>query len=221
MKRVWDERGQLNVLLIPVILLVLMLVGAGAFAVWAYNGRQDYKNNVDTKVSTAVEANKQVVQAQDAKQYAEAAKQPLKTYVGPEAYGSVHISYPKTWSAYVDTTGGATGLNGYLYPDTVPSITSQSSVFALRVEVVQTAYNQVVSQFNGVLKQGKVTVTPYKLVKVPSVVGVRIDGQIATNKQGSMIVLPLRDKTLQIWTESTAFLNDFNNNILPNASFSP
>lgn len=198
-----------------------MLLGAGAFAVWAYNGRQDYKNNVDTKISTAVETNKQLVQAQDAKQYAEAAKQPLKTYVGPEAYGSVHISYPKIWSAYVDTTGGATGLNGYLYPDTVPSITSQSSVFALRVEVVQTAYDKVVSQFNGVLKQGKVTVTPYKLVKVPSIVGVRIDGQIATNKQGSMIVLPLRDKTLEIWTESTAFLNDFNNNILPYASFSP
>jgi hypothetical protein len=221
MKRVWDERGQLNVLLIPVILLVLMLIGAGAFAVWAFNGRQDYKNNVDAKIVTAVAANTQKVQAADAQQYAEAAKQPLKTYVGPEAYGSVHISYPKTWSAYVDTTSSSVGLNGYFYPDVVPSVTARTSVFALRVQVLQTPYSQAVGQFSGLLKEGKVTVTPYKLAKVPSVVGVRIDGQIAQNKQGSLVVLPLRDKTLEISTESSVFMPDFNTNILPNASFSP
>lgn len=221
MMQLRDERGQLNILLIPVILLVLLLIGAAGFAVWAFNGRQLYKNNVDAKISAAVAANTQSVQATDAKQFAQAAKLPLKTYVGPEAYGSVHISYPKTWSAYVDTTATDPGLNGYFYPDAVPSISSQTSTFALRVEVAQTSYNQVVSQFSGQLQQGTVTVTPYKLPLVPSVVGVRVDGQITATKQGSMVVLPLRDKTLEIWTESNSFLPDFNNNILPNLSFSP
>jgi hypothetical protein len=53
------------------------------------------------------------------------------------------------------------------------------------------------------------------------VTGVRVDGQIADNIQGSMIILPLRDKTQEIWTESNSFLPDFNNNILPNLTFSP
>lgn len=221
MKRAWDERGELNILLIPVILLVLLLVGAGAFAVWAYSGRQDYKNNVASKVSAAVETSKTNVQAADAKQYAEAAKQPFKVYVGPEAYGSVHISYPKTWSGYVDTTSNSTPVNGYFYPDVVPSINDKNSSFALRIQLLQTPYDQVVSQFSSQVKQGVITITPYALPRVPSVVGVRIDGQITTTKQGSMIVLPMRDKTLEIWTEANTFLSDFNTNILPNITFSP
>lgn len=221
MKRLCDEHGQINILLIPVVLLAIMLVATGSFAIWAYNGRQDYKNNVNAKIAAAVQANTQSVQAADAQQFAQAAKLPLKTYVGPEAFGSVHISYPKTWSAYVDTTNSSVGVNGYFYPDVVPSVNSQSSNFALRLQVVQTGYSQLVSQFTGLLQQGSVTVTPYSLPQVPSVVGVRIDGQIANNKQGSLIVLPLRDKTLELSTESSSFLADFNNTILPNASFSP
>jgi hypothetical protein len=222
MKLQCNERGEFNILLIPVIFLTLLLIGAGVFGVWAWNGRQDYKNNVDQKIGVAVDSAKQQVQSSDAKQFAEAAKQPLKTYVGPEPYGSVHISYPKTWSAYVNASGNSSiPLDGFLYPDVVPSVTDVASAFALRVQVVQQAYSQVVSQFNSAVQQKKATVTPYKLPKVASVVGVRVDGQIAQNKQGSMVILPLRDKTLKIWTEADSFIADFNNNILPNVTFSP
>src|SRR5690242_18132398 len=107
MKKLQGERGEINILLVPVILLAVLFIGAAIFAVWAFNGRQDYKNHVDAKIATAVAANKQVVQADDAKQFAEAAKKPLKPYIGPEAYGSLHIMYPKTWSAYVDASGTA------------------------------------------------------------------------------------------------------------------
>jgi hypothetical protein len=221
MKTRWNQAGSLNVLLIPVILLVLLFIGAGAFGYWAFTGRQDYKNNVDKKISAAVAANKSVVQATDAKTYAEAAKQPLRTYSGPEAYGSLHISYPKTWSAYISTFSAGQPVDGYFYPDVVPSIVDPNSSFALRVQVLPQAYSQVVGQFSGPLKQGKVTITPYTLPKVASVVGVRVDGQISNTKQGSMVILPMRDKTLKIWTEASAFTADFNNNVLPNTSFSP
>jgi flagellar basal body-associated protein FliL len=72
------EQGETNVLLIPVILLAVLFVGAGSFAYWAFSGRQDYKNHSDAKVAAAVQNNTQSVQAQDAKQYAEEAKSPLK-----------------------------------------------------------------------------------------------------------------------------------------------
>lgn len=223
MKTLADERGELNVLLIPVILVSLLFVGAGAFAAWAYSGKQDYKNNVDTKISAAVATNKKVVQTADAQQFAEAAKKPLKTYVGPEAYGSLKVSYPKTWSGYVvaSSDSGDNPVDGYFYPDVVPSVTDNNSVFALRVQISAQSYSQALDQFSSQLEQNTVTIVPYSLPKLSSVVGVRVDGQIAENKQGSMIILPLRDKTLQIWTESGSFLNDFNNNILPNITFSP
>jgi hypothetical protein len=220
MKRLEDQQGSAAVIATVTILVVLLLSAVG-FGVWAFMGRQDFKNNVDSKVAVAVKQNTKEVQAQDAKDYAEAAKQPLKLYTGPEAYGSVHINYPKTWSSYIVTNGGGQPLDAYFNPDYVPSANDQKSVFALRVQVVAMSYTQTLTQFQGLQKQGKVTVAPYALPKTPGTVGVRIDGQLTANKQGSMIVLPVRDKTLKLWIESNEFAADFNNIILPNASFSP
>jgi len=222
MKRL-DERGDGPWLLLFVVFLMLFIFSA-VFAIWAYQGRQDYKNNVDQKVAVAVDAAKKQQSTTDSKNFAEAEKLPLRAYKGPEAYGSLVINYPKTWSAYVDDSGSTnqTPVNGYFYPGTVPSTSDQDSVFALRVQVLAQAYSDVVSQLtnqgNG---QQKFTVSPYSPPKVPKAVGIRIDGQLSDTKTGSMVVLPLRDKTLELSTESQQFENDFNNNILPNFTFIP
>lgn len=219
-----NEQGTVNVLLIPVIALAVLFIATGSFAAWAFSGRQDYKNNSDAKSAAAVAANKAVVQAADAKQYAEAAKNPLKPYVGPEAYGSVKVLYPKTWSAYVDTTSSSTPLNAYFHADYVPSTQDQTASYNVRVQVVATSYSQVLNQYSSKLKQGSVTAVPYSLPKVPSVAGTRLSGKIfssSTTLSGDIIILPMRDKTLEIWTESPSYLADFNTYILPNITFAP
>jgi hypothetical protein len=219
MKHMADERGSVASL-VSIVLLSVFLVAALSFGAWAFMGRQDYKNNVDAKIKTAIQANTKVVQAKDAADYAEAAKNPLKSYTGPEAYGSVALQYPKTWSGYV-VTGTGQPLDAYFNPDVVPSVSDQKSVFALRVQVVASSYTQTLAQFQGLQKQGKVSVSPYALPKVAGTVGVRVDGQITPTKQGSVVILPVRDKTLKLWIESNQFAADFNNIILPNVSFSP
>ena len=220
MKRL-DQNGEGPWLLLFVIFLMLFVFSA-AFAVWAYQGRQDYKNNVDQKVALAVNAAKKQQNATDSKNFTEAEKQPLRAYKGPEAYGSLLINYPKTWSAYVDDTGNnQTPVNGYFHPATVPSTSNQDAVFALRVQVVAQAYSEVVAQLTNQNSQQKFTVAPYSAPKVPKVVGIRIDGQLSETKTGSMVVLPLRDKTLELSTESQDFESDFNTYILPNFTFIP
>ena len=217
-----DERGSLNVLLIPLIVVVLVLGATVWFGYWAYSGRQDYKNNSDQKVDAAVT---KAVTAEDAKknaQFAQDEKNPLKVYQGPSAYGSIKLSYPKTWSGYVNSDGSGLGaVDGYFYPGVVPNIQSQSNSFAVRLQVVAQSYSQVMRAFQNNITTGSVKVTPYALPKVPAVIGSRVDGAILQDRQGSMIVLPMRDKTLKLWTEAPAFLNDFNTNILPNFTFSP
>ena len=217
-----DQNGTINVLLIPLLVAVLLLIGAIVFGSWAFSGRQDYKNNVDQKISAAVDsATKREDAVKDA-QFAEASKLPLKVYSGPETYGSILLSYPRTWSGYVNNIDGSSSpIDAYFQPDVVPPTQSETSTFALRVKVLASSYASTVSSFSGQVQQNTVTVTPYALAKVPSVVGVRVDGQIEPNKNGSMVILPVRDKTLEIYTESNQFLGDFNNSILPNFSFSP
>lgn len=211
-----------NVLVIPLALITLFFIAAAVFGYWAYGQYQDYKNNVDQKISAA---NDKAVAAEDVKkdaQFAEAEKSPFKVYKGPESFGAIQVTFPKTWSAYVDE-GSVTsqGVNGYFYPNVVPSLTSRDSSFALRVQVLTRSYSSVLQSFSSFVTAKKGTIVPYALPKLPSVVGVRLDGEVVSQKQGAMIILPLRDKTLEVWTEAPAFLPDFNNNILPNLTFSP
>ncbi|HEX9153719.1 MAG TPA: hypothetical protein VF809_02775 [Candidatus Saccharimonadales bacterium] len=217
-----DQRGAINMLLIPLVMLLVFFFGALGFGLWAFSGRNHYKNESDQEVSAAVAKAVTETEAADAAKYAEDAKKPYDVYIGPAAYGNVAISYPKTWSAYVieNDTGGKP-ISGYFQPKVVPSVTDQDVTFALRVELVQTAYDTVLKQFEASVETGKVTVAPYTLPKVPSVVGSRIEGQITPLKQGTMIVLPLRNMTLKIWTESNDFKSDLDTHILPNFTFVP
>jgi hypothetical protein len=217
-----DQRGLLNPLLVPLILLVVMVVGVGSFAIWAFSSRQDYKNNVDKKIIVAQVKTKQDTQAADAAQYAEEAKKPLSIYTGPPAFGNITVKYPRTWSAYVEENSKSNSpVNGYFSPGFVPMTTDPKSAFALRVELTQQSYDQVMVPFNGLVQAKQATVAPYSLPKVPSAVGSRVEGQIEPNKQGVMLVLPLRNQTLKIYTEATQFKNDFDKVILPELTFQP
>lgn len=212
-----NQDGAINILLLPLIIAAALSIGALGFAGWAYTSRQDYKNNSDQKSALAATAATAAESALKDKAFAEISKNPLKTFSGPSEYGSVKLQYPKTWSAYIDARTGQ-DLEGYFNPDTVPAVTDQNSTFALRVSVLDQAYSDVVEGFDG---QEGITVTPYALPKLPDVVGVKISGQIEDQKQGIVVILPVRDKTLKVFTESTSYENDFNNNILPNLTFSP
>lgn len=209
----------MNVMVYPLIAVSVLLIAAITFALWAYSGRQDYKNNVDQKIATS---NKEVIkktQADDQTKYAEAAKNPYSVYKGPSNFGSVSVTHPKTWSVYVDSDrDDGNGLSVYMNPGKVSPISSDKATSALRVTVVSEQYSSAVQQFSDL--EG-VKISAYKLPKVKNVVGTRIDGQIEDSKKGSMIVLPLRDKTLKIWTESNSYLKDFNKIVLANFTFNP
>jgi hypothetical protein len=218
-----SQRGYIDALLLPLIIVGVLLIAAIGFGGWAFSSRNDYKNRTEKKIADAVAVAQQAQQKIDAAQYAEDAKNPLKTHVGPEQYGSITVQYPKTWSAYVVEHTGNTGtpMNDYFNPNVVPDVTDQSSAYALRIQVLPISYNAAMAQYAGLVAAKKVTVTPYNLPKVPGVVGSRVDGQIAANKQGSVIVLPLRNMALLVSSEAQIYQDDFNKIILPNLTFSP
>jgi hypothetical protein len=152
-------------------------------------------------------------------EFVEKEKQPFHTYSGPSAYGSVVVQYPKTWSAYVNESDNSnTPVDAFFNPIFVPAASMNPS-YALRVQVLNTSYADVLKTYEANVKVGKLKSSAYIPAKVPTVTGVRLDGEISSQKQGSIIIVPVRDKTLKIWTESNDYLNDFNNNVLPNYKF--
>jgi hypothetical protein len=192
-------------------------------AYYFYGQYQDYKNNVDQKVAVAVTKAKQQTSDEKDKAFAEKLKSPYTIYNGPEEFGSLRIQYPRTWSAYVDAPSGQTNrpINGYFAPNQVPSINDKNNSFALRVYVVQQAYDTLLRPYQQKQQKGSVSIQPYQSPNIPNIVGVRIDGEVQQDKQGAMIILPFRDKTLEMWTESKDYKNDFDTIILPNFSLVP
>ncbi len=216
-----NQFGNINVLLIPLILVVLLFVGSLAFGAWAYSGKQDYKNNVDPKIAAAVEIAKKENSTQKDNEFIEKEKQPLRDYKGSSAYGAPTVKYPKTWSAYVsETNTSTTPINGFFHPSYVPDATSETN-FALRLQVTSRTYAQELADYDTEVKSGKLSAQPFRLAGVPSVLGTRFDGEFEANKQGIVVVLPLRDKSIKIWTEAEQYKKDFNDNILPNFVFTP
>jgi hypothetical protein len=224
-----NQDGAVSGVAISLVFSLILFAAAASFGVWAYLGRQDYKDNVDAKIQSAVVTAKQQESAAKDVQFKEAEKQPLRTYNGPEAFGSIAIKYPKSWSGYVNDKGTSNVLvDGYFYPNIVPAITDQSTAFALRVQVLNEQYSSVVQriasqQKNRDSKLVPLTVTPYALPKVPKAIGIRVSGSLQdkNNKLGTMVVLPLRTQTIEVWAEGTQFNADFDQNILPNLSFAP
>jgi hypothetical protein len=209
------------------VLLAVLLVISLVFGGWAFKNMRDYKNNSDKKtasaVATAVTAAQQAQKAQDEQDN----KSPNKTFRGSATYGSVSFSYPKTWSAYVDTTNTSEPINAYFHPDVVPGIQSKTA-FALRLELLSTDYSQVVQQLSSQIQQGAVTARAYLPPKLGGVANVQpgtlFSGQINAQDQtqrGALLAIKVRDKTLEISTQSNDYLSDFNNTVLASLSFAP
>lgn len=223
-----NQDGTINGLGVSLVLAVILLVATIVFAGWAFSSREDYKNNVDAKIAVAVAAAKAQAATTERAELAQEEKQPYYTYQGPPQYGSISFQYPRTWSAYVNDSGSNSSalLDGYFMPPILSSVTDQTANFALRVQVLSQAYSQSLEQITSSAASGKpdsITSTAYSLKLVPSVVGVEVKGPLTVGQgtEVTMVILPDRTNTIEIWTDGTAYLDDFNNVILPTFSFSP
>lgn len=216
------QGGYVSGVLIALIAVSVLLAGALGFGGWAFVSRQDYKNNSDQKVEAAADQRQAETEAADAVKYAEEAKNPLETHKGPDQFGSIIVQYPKTWSGYVQETGeGGTPVDNYFHPKVVGDIDNKDNSFALRIQVVDKTYDNVLKSYQGDVDKKRLKASPFALPKVKDVVGTRLTGEIERKKQGSLVILPLRNMTLVVWTESPNYLTDFNKIILPNLVFSP
>lgn len=207
--------------LVPFIFsIVIGIIFIGLF-IWAFTGMQSYKADVTPKIDSAVKVAVQLESSRKDNEFIEKEKSPVKTFTGPDTFGGVTLNYPKTWSAYVVTgEKAAAAVDGYFHPDVVPDIASKTA-FALRVRVLNKTYDQHLKSLESKIKQGKVKLIAYMPVKQKGVVGSRVDGEVNIGQKDHMIILPLRDKTIEISTESDQFIGDFEKIVLESLNFTP
>lgn len=209
-----DQKGIMNPLAIPLILAVLVLIVASVMAVVYYTKYVEQRDNnrpiIDAAVAEAEATQKKALE----EAFTEREKLPTKIYTSPAELGGVKLMFPKTWSSYVDSSKRGE-LSFYAHPNYVPA---DNVNYALRMSVVDKPFAREVKSYDNAVKKGELKAGA---VRTSGVTGTRLDGFLEKDQEGSMVVFPLRDKTLRVWTESKEFANDFNNIVLKGLTFVP
>lgn len=213
-KKYLDEKGLLNPLTIPVIFLVLLFIGTSVTSIMYYSKyveqRDQNKPIIAAAVKEAEDAQKEKLEAE----FTEREKVPTKQYISPSEFGSVKLVFPKTWSSYVDLQS-SNGMEYLGHPNYVPS---DNVNYALRMEVVQREFATELKTYDQYVKKGDLKATA---IQASGVTGTRLDGLLEPDQAGSMVIFPLRDKTLKISTENKEYESDFNNIVLKRLTFVP
>ncbi len=208
MKRKYGySRGEVDGWMISTIGLIVLVLGAGSLAIWALLNYQDQKSNFDGKVTAAVaEAEKK--QAEDlTNKFLLEQKDPRLTFNGPDDYGHISFTYPRTWSVYVDkdvTQGG--DYMAYLNPVVVPPVSVGTQQFALRLSILNRNYNDYIKQYEGLVKEGTLKSST---VSINGNDVTRLDGNFTDQLRGAQIAFKLNDKTVVFQTDADTFKPDF------------
>ena len=200
------EIGAANTWLIVGIIFIVTTVGLGVAFGWALMNYMDQKNNVDTKVSSAVTSAVKAQADKDAATFEAEEKKPNRTFAGPEDFGAVSFDYAKTWSVYIanDASSGST-YQAYLHPVSVPKVDAATQ-FALRVSIESKDYDAALSSYSSLVKKGDLKSST---VKINGVDSTRLDGNFSKDIRGSAVIFKLRDKTVTIRTDAETFKPDF------------
>lgn len=217
MRHKLDQRGSADPLLIPLVIAVVLLLGIASFGVWSYTKYLDANKVEQGEIDEAVaSANAKLTEDLELA-FAEREKSPNRVYTSPQASGSVAITYPKTWSVYSEENEQKGTVEAFLHPKYVRDRDSEAPV-ALKVTIENEQYSNEARNFKEMALEGVVKV---KAIETSGITGIRVDGQVYKDFQGALVMFPLRDKTLTIWTENNDFIKDFNDIIIANLEFSP
>lgn len=192
--------------LIALIVLCVLFIIAGAFAVWSYRNYLEASSDLEAKIDQAVVDAKKKQSDIDEKQFAEREKLPVRKFASPDDLGRVSFSYPKTWSVYESTPRTGTTYKVYFHPTVVPTLAASSNKYAMRLTILQGAYDDYVKSYEKLVKDGKITSSA---VSAGGVSGTRFDGDFNDKLRGSVVLFKIRDKVLIIRTDLESSRKDF------------
>lgn len=204
--------------IIETILLIVTGIIAIVF-IWLYvqkyiewsNISADLDGQINKAVAEAVATNTSELESE----FAEREKYPYKSFMGPVDYGSFSFEYPKTWSVYIarDAVNGG-NFEAYLNPVEVEPV-SNSTINALRVRILDSAFESEAKRYESSIKNGKLTLSTET---VGGALANVYTGELSSNMRGAVMLLKLRDKTVVLQTDAEIFMDEFHR-ILQSVSF--
>lgn len=184
-----------------------LTIGSAVFGVWAYMNYLDQRDNVESKVTSAVASAVKEEQDAAAAHLLEVENTPNRQFTGPSDYGNVTFDYSKLWSVFVEKDAAKGGTYAaYLNPVAVPPIASAER-YALRVTIEEKDYDQVINSYQSLVTKGDLKASTYKIDDTTS--GTRLDGAFTKDIRGSAVIFKIRDKTVTLRSDAETFKEYF------------
>lgn len=202
-----DVVGLIKTIVIIVVSLIAVTF-IGLF-IWMFTQYNDARSDVDGQILVATAAARDEQASKDEAEFLEREKYPYKTFLGPVDYGELSFEYPKTWSVYIakDAANGG-DFEAYFNPVQIEPV-SNTTVNALRVQVLDSDFESVVGKYKSALESKEKSLT-METISVNGTTANLYTGIIpGTELNGAILVLKIRDKTVVMRTDSTLFRADF------------
>ena len=202
------QRGAANILLVTAAFMTITTLALGGTSIYFISEYNQAKTTVDQqKAEAAATARDEQKQADEA-DFVQRQKEPYRSYSAPLVFGALTIAYPRNWNLYAEERAEAgQQLNLFWNPDLVQSEDTYDGTYSLRTLLERTVYTAAIAKRQSAVEKGELTAEP---ITVSGINGTRYRGRVAENHTGILVILPIRDKTLSLWTESTDYANDFN-----------
>lgn len=205
------KRKDIVGLIKTIVIIVVSLIAVtfiGLF-IWMFTQYNEARSDVDGQILVATAAARDEQALKDEAEFLEREKYPYKTFLGPVDYGELSFEYPKTWSVYISRDAANGGdFEAYFNPVQIEPI-SNTTVNALRVQVLDADFESVVSRYQGALENRERPLT-MGTISVNGTTANLYTGIIpGTELSGAILVLKIRDKTVVMRTDSTLFRADF------------
>lgn len=190
------------------ILLVLVIIGLAAVAGIYFSRYTVLQREYDSQLAQEVEEARAEQKQQDEAEFTERQKEPFRSYTAPPILGDIVISFPKNWSLHViEAEASSTALDLTMHPEAIKENRNVQAPYALRVTLERELYSEVLGSYSSAVTGETLNA---QAIEISGITGTRLNGEIRNGVEGALVLLPLRDKTLSIWTESDRFISDFN-----------
>ena len=157
----------------------------------------------------------------DEEKFAKIQNSDFKTFTAPDSAGNFKVDTPKSWSLAVTPDDGGNTISAIAMPDFVDTKLAQ---FALRYALVNKNTDDIKKPFDTLaqeknLAKRKVTATEET---VSGIKAFRYTGQLSSKiPNGTIIFVPMRDKTFSIQTDDNTKYLDVYNSIVKNVRLNP
>jgi hypothetical protein len=206
----------------PIMLILVVVFGLttlifGSLALMFSSQASTATKTLKAKTAAAATVAREEQKKADDEANTKANNSPFRAYVAPEEFGSFVVNFPKTWSSWVDQERSGTQVSLILNPDFVRRTNGQDELMATRVVLLERTKDSFMSQYQGLLKSGKLKQAD---IKVSGLSAIDVTGTFTGSKTVRQVVVPIRDKVLVFTTESTKYSTEFNE-ILAQAKIIP